>query len=262
MKKYLYNTIIVTVLLAITISCTDDFVERPVEYSIDSENYFNSKEEYESALIGAYDLLQSTYINVMLGEIASDNTLAGGESATDVIGIQEIDDMIHTPVNQQLRDIWSWMYAGTNRANYIMEFQDKTDFQGKNVVLAQARFLRAYYYFELVKWFGDVPLSVDKRIQFGDQFELERTPKAEVYAQIEQDLIFAAANLPASWEESETGRATKGAAQALLGKAYLYQEKWSLAAEALDQVIAGPYELVTDYNSIFPQGQTLLYGRI
>ena len=250
MKTLNIKPILILFMYLMVSSCTDDFVDVDSPDQ-NSEDYFNEEGDYQDALIGAYDLLQSTYINVMLGEIASDNTLAGGESATDVIGIQEIDDMIHTPVNQQLRDIWSWMYAGTNRANYIMEFQDKTDFQGKNVVLAQARFLRAYYYFELVKWFGDVPLSVDKRIQFGDQFELERTPKAEVYAQIEQDLIFAAANLPASWEESETGRATKGAAQALLGKAYLYQEKWSLAAEALDQVIAGPYELVTDYNSIF-----------
>ena len=187
----------------------------------------------------------------MLGEIASDNTLAGGESATDVPGIQEVDDMIHFPVNAQLRDIWSWMFAGVNRANFIMEFQNKTEFTGKEQVLAQARFLRAYYYFELVKWFGDVPLSVDKRIQFGDQFSLDRTPKAEVYAQIELDLQFAADNLPST--QAEAGRITKGAAQALLGKVYLYQEKFSLAATVLDQVIGGPYDLVTDYNSIFEQ---------
>ncbi len=70
---------------------------------VNSETFFNSQEEYEDALIGAYDLLQASYINVMMGEIASDNTLAGGESATDVIGIQQIDDMIHTPVNANLQ---------------------------------------------------------------------------------------------------------------------------------------------------------------
>lgn len=230
-------------------ACSDDFVDVDSQ-DPNSEDFFNTEEDYQDALVGAYDLLQSTYINVMLGEIASDNTLAGGESATDVIGIQEIDDMVHTPVNQQLRDIWGWMYSGVNRANYIMEFQDKTDFPGKNEVLAQARFLRAYYYFELVKWFGDVPMKVDERIQFGDQFDLDRTPKAEVYAQIEADLIYAAANLPAT--QSEAGRITKGAAQALLGKAYLYQDKFADAAEVLDQVIgSGNYELVSDYASIF-----------
>ena len=252
MKTLKITSILFVFVFTIVTSCSDDFVDVESQDQ-NSEDYFNSEGDYQDALIGAYDLLQSSYINVMLGEIASNNTLAGGESANDVVGIQEIDDMIHTPVNAQLRDIWSWMYAGANRANYIMEFQDKTEFPNKNVVLAQARFLRAYYYFELVKWFGDVPFSVDKRIQFGDQFELDRTPKAEIYAQLESDLIFASENLPVSWEEAETGRATKGAAQALLGKIYLYQEKFSDAAGAFEQVIAGPYTLTTDYNTIFEQ---------
>ena len=252
MKTLKLTSVLLLFISIIVTSCSDDFVDVESQDQ-NSEDYFNDEGDYQDALIGAYDLLQASYINVMLGEIASDNTLSGGESATDVLGIQEIDEMIHTPVNQQLRDIWSWMYAGVNRTNYIMEFQDKTDFPGKNEVIGQVRFLRAYYYFELVKWFGDVPFSVDKRIQFGDQFEIERTPKAEVYAQMESDLIFAAENLPASWDEAETGRATKGAAQALLGKVYLYQEKFSEAAAALDLVVNGPYDLVTDYNSIFEQ---------
>ena len=233
---------------AVFVACGDDFVEvDPINEN--SEDFFNSEEDYQEALVGAYDLLQATYLNVMLGEIASDNTLSGGESATDSPGIQQIDNMTHTPVNQQLRDLWGWMFAGVNRANYILEFQDKTDFSGKDQVIAQARFLRAYYYFELVKWFGDVPLAVDQRLLFGDQFNVDRTPKAEVYAQIEQDLIFAAETLPAT--QAEQGRITSGAAQALLGKAYLYQEKFTEAASALDQVIAGPYDLVTDYSTIF-----------
>ncbi|MEA1784522.1 RagB/SusD family nutrient uptake outer membrane protein [Arenibacter sp. GZD96] len=233
----------------LSVSCSDDFVDVD-SFNEDSESFFNSEADYQDALIGAYDLLQSTYINVMLGEIASDNTLAGGESATDVPGIQEIDDMIHTPVNQQLRDIWSWMFAGVNRANFILEFKDTTDFPGKERVLAEATFLRAYYYFELVKWFGDVPLAVDKRFLFGDQDIVERTPKAQVYAQIEQDLQFAAANLP--FVQNETGRVTKGAAEALLGKVFLFQNKFSEAANILESlIINGPYDLVSDYSTIF-----------
>lgn len=233
----------------LALACTDDFVE-PDNFNENAENFFNSEEDYQLALIGAYDLLHSTYLNVMLGEIASDNTLAGGESATDVPGIQEVDDMVHNGLNQQLRDIWGWMFSGVNRANYILEFKDKTDFPGKDVVLAEARFLRAYYYFELVKWFGDVPLSVDARLQFGDQDVVDRTPAAQVYAQIEQDLIFASANLPAT--QAEAGRATSGAALALLGKAYLYQDKFEEAAQALQQVInSGTYDLLADYSTMF-----------
>ncbi|MCH4822276.1 RagB/SusD family nutrient uptake outer membrane protein [Gramella lutea] len=251
-KLYTINWILALSMLAVS-GCSDDFVyvDSPDE---NSETYFNTPEEYDLALVGAYDLLQSTYLNVMLGEIASDNTLAGGESATDVPGIQEIDDMRHTPVNQQLRDIWSWMFAGVNRANYVLEFQDKIDFEGKNEIIAQARFLRAYYYFELVKWFGDVPLAVDKRINFGEQFDIPRTPKEEVYTLIEDDLIFAASNLPVTQEQE--GRITSGAAQALLGKAYLYQEKFAEAGTAFEPVINGPYSLVEDYESIFePEGE-------
>lgn len=230
-------------------ACSEEYLDIESE-DPNSENFFNSQEDYESALVAAYDLLQSSYLNVMLGEIASDNTLAGGESATDVIGIQQIDDMIHTPVNDQLSDIWRWMFAGVNRANYIMEFQDKTDFPDKPRVLGETRFLRAYYYFELVKFFGDVPLVVDQRFLFGDQFEIDRTPKADVYAQIERDLIFAIDNL--EYTTPDVGRATKGSAQALLGKVYLFQEKYPEAADVLDDLIlSNEYSLVTDYSTIF-----------
>ncbi|WOI21562.1 MULTISPECIES: RagB/SusD family nutrient uptake outer membrane protein [Nonlabens] len=248
MKKIINLFLILSVAVVVN-SCTDDYVD-VASRDANSEDFFNTPEDYQSALIGAYDLLQSTYMNVMLGEIASNNTVAGGESATDVIGIQQIDDMTHTPVNDQLKDIWGWMYSGVNRANYIMEFQDKIDFPEKQQVLAETRFLRAYYYFELVKFFGDVPLVVDKRILFGDQFEINRTPKADVYTQIELDLIFAADNL--NYTTTETGRVTKGAAQALLGKVYLYQNKFGDAASVLDDVITmGPYDLVDDYDTIF-----------
>lgn len=242
MKNLKTINILVSLALLAVFSCSDDFIDVPSQDE-NSEGFFNSEADYQEALIAAYDYLQATAQQFQIAEIASDNTLAGGESATDSPGIQEIDDMIHTPVNAQLRNIWTWMYTGVNRTNYIMEFKDKTDFANKTSVIAQTRFLRAFYYFELVKWFGDVPLVIDKRIQYGDQFGLERTPKAQIYAQIEEDLIFAIDNL--SYTQSQTGRITKGAAQALLGKAYLYQEKFDLSATILENLINnGPYDLL------------------
>jgi hypothetical protein len=230
-------------------SCSDDFVDVDPPFA-NSADFFNSEEDYQNALIGAYDLLQTTYINVMLGEIASDNTLSGGESATDVLGIQEIDEMVHNPINQQLRDIWGWMYSGVNRANYIMQYENKTPFPGKENVIAQTRFLRAYYYFELVKFFGDVPLIRDRVVEFGDERDIPKAPKEAVYALMEEDLIWAADNLPL--QQSEEGRVTKGAAQALLGKVYLYQNKFSEAATVLEEVInSGVYDLLTDYSTMF-----------
>ncbi len=235
--------------LVIVTSC-QKYTEISPEYSIDSENYFNSSDDYRMALIASYDMLQSTYVNAILGEIASDNTLCGGESPTDVIGWQQIDDMIHTPVNSNLKNIWDWMFAGVQRTNYFMEFKDKIDFDGKEEMIGEVRFLRAYYNFELVKWFGPIPLKVDARFKLGDEKSIPRSSVPEVYALIEEDLIFAASVLPDF--AAEKGRVTKGAAQALLGKAYLYQDKFAEAATVLDQLIAeGPYSLVEDFGSIF-----------
>ncbi|MBP1839911.1 RagB/SusD family nutrient uptake outer membrane protein [Formosa algae] len=252
MKKYI-NKITISAFACLFLfaihSCSDEYLEEVDRYSIDSESYFNSEDDYYNALVGAYDLLQSTYLNVILGEIASDNTLAGGESATDVTSWQQIDEMIHTPVNSELKNLWDWMYAGVNRANFILEFQDKTDFDGKEVILGETHFLRAYYYFELVKWFGPIPLK-ETRFELGDETVIPRSPVTDVYALIEADLTYAIENL--SYTAPQTGRATKGSAQALLGKAYLYQEKFTEAAEVFDDLIAnGPYQLVEDYDAIF-----------
>ena len=236
--------------LFILSACADEYLDNSKIYAEDSESFFNSETDYYNALVAAYDPLQSTFINVLMGEIASNNTLCGGESATDVPGYQQIDDMTHTPVNAQLQNLWSWMFGGVNRAAYIIEFQDKTDFTGKEVIIAEARFLRAYYNFELVKWFGDIPIKPSGRFVLGDEKTIPRSPKAEVYALIEEDLEYAVANL--SYTAPQVGRATKGAAQALLGKVYLYQDKFDEAATVLENVIQnGGYVLESDYDQIF-----------
>ena len=261
MKKTNNNILlgVLGLLLAFGIySCEDKFLDEEENYLIDSENYFNSEDDYYLALVGAYDMLQATYVNNLLGEIASDNTLCGGESATDVVGFQQIDDMTHTPVNSNLRDVWNWMFAGVKRTNYFLEFQNKTDFDGREMMVAEVRFLRAYYHFELVKWFGGIPvkeydkalLGQGKRFAPGDETSIPRYSAQEVYALIESDLNFAVNTL--QYAAPQTGRVTKGAAQALLGKAYLYQDKFSEAANILEDLIQnGPYQLASDYAQIF-----------
>ena len=220
------------------------------QYTQDVENFFETKEDYERALVGAYDLLQGSFLTLWIGEIASDNAIAGGESVNDSQGLHQIDLMSHGGINSELRNVLRFNYAGITRVNYIMENQDKIDFVGKDHILAEARFLRAYYYFELVKYFGDIPLIVDKRIGIDEAVKLERTPKAEVYAQIEADLQYAIPILnPVA---SQKGRATKGAAMAFLGKAYLYQNKFTEAAATFDELIAtGTYSLIPNYADLF-----------
>ncbi|UOB16794.1 RagB/SusD family nutrient uptake outer membrane protein [Abyssalbus ytuae] len=247
-KKIKHITAILILILGIQ-SC-DDYVDILPPGRENSEDYFNSSDDYENALIGVYDLLSTTYLNNILGEIASDNSLCGGENATDVLDWQQIDDMIHTPDNGALRNIFQWMYAGISRANYIMEFKNKTDFEGKDQIIAENLFLRSYFYFELVKFFGDVPLYTDKRITIEETQAIDRTPKAEVYAQLEQDLLTAIDDLP--WQQSQPGKVTKGAALALLGKIYLFQDKFSESASVLNEVIeSGQYSLIQDFSTIF-----------
>ena len=237
--------------ILLTMGCEDEFLDAPPEFEINSESFFNTGEDYERALVATYDLLAPVgYLSTIMGEIASDNSTAGGESANDVIGWQEINRMDHSPDNEELRNLWNWNYAGINRANYIFEFRDKTDFEDRNRVLAETSFLRAFYYFQLVKWFGDVPMPIDQRVLFGESSSFPRVPVAEVYTQIESDLTFAAENLPEV--QAQLGRATRGAALALLGKVHLYQDEFTEAAEALQIVVdAGQYDLFEDYSTLF-----------
>lgn len=219
-------------------------------FTQDAENFFETPNDYQRALTGAYDLLQSSFMTVWVGEIASDNSIAGGESVNDTEGLHEIEAMAHDAVNNELRSIFRWNYAGVTRANYLLENKNNIDFEGKDKIIAEATFLRAYYYFELVKYFGDVPLVVDKRLGADEVTKIDRTPRSEVFAQIEQDLIFAAAGL--DWNDPVKGRVTKGACLSLLGKAYLYQNKFDQAASTLDQVIdQNQYELISEYNDLF-----------
>lgn len=220
------------------------------EATRDAETFFLAPRDYEQGLIAAYDLLQTSYLSIWIGEIASDNSLAGGESPTDTEGLHQINDMTHGAQNNELRSHWRWMYAGITRTNYLFENRNKIEFSGKNLILAQAHFLRAYYYSELVKFFGDVPLIIDKRIALSEAATTKRTPAAQVYAQIETDLKTAAQTLP--WVMTEKGRANKGMALALLGKVQLYQGKYAEAAATLEQVIAqGNYNLFPDIKTLF-----------
>jgi hypothetical protein len=250
MRKVNFFLFLLIATVMLTSTGCKKFLAVDPPYTQDAENFFATQEDYERALTGAYDLLQASFLTVWIGEIASDNAIAGGESVNDSQGLHQIDDMTHGGVNNELRNVLRWNYAGVTRANYILEHQNNIDFVGKDKIIAEARFLRAYYYFELVKFFGDVPLIIDKRIGIEEATKIPRSSKTEVYAQIEEDLTYAASILgPVA---AQKGRATKGAALSLLGKAYLYQNKYTEAAATFDQVItSGVYSLYPDYEQLF-----------
>lgn len=245
MKKIL----IILLTFGLFAGCEETLDVEP-QYTQDAENFFNVPADYELALVGAYDLLQSSYLNIWIGEIASDNSIAGGESVNDTQGLHEIDNMTHGGVNNELRSVLRNNYSGISRVNYLFENRDNIEFDGKDQIFGEASFLRAYYYFQLVKYFGDVPLVIDRRLSIDEATEISRTPRAEVYAQIEEDLAFAVEVLP--WSQAVKGRITKGAALALLGKVHLYQDEFTEAAQNFDRVInEGNYGLHDDFSTLF-----------
>ena len=248
MKKN--KVIVLFSVIALIVASCKKYLSVDPPYAQDAENYFQTPDDFDRALTGAYDMLQGSFMSLWIGEIASDNSIAGGESVNDSQGLHQIDNMTHGGVNNELRNIMRWNYTGITRVNYIMENKDNIDFPEKQHILAEARFLRAYYYFELVKFFGDIPLIIDERLGIEEAQQLPRAPKADVYAQIEEDLTFAVSILnPVA---AQKGRATKGAAQALLGKAYLYQNKYSEAATILDEIRnSGLYSLIPNYGDLF-----------
>lgn len=221
------------------------------DYQITAADYFKTPDDYQKMVVGTYSPLQWIWADVVIGDVASDNSVSGGENATDQLGFQQIDDYTIVPNNSYLTEAWKSCYEGINRANYLEENKSKLDFTGKDALYGEVYFLRAYYYFELVRMFGDVPLFVDKRLTVTESATLGRAPKADVYAQIEKDLTEAINVLPIT--NPQKGRITKYAAQALLGKVLLYEQKFDEAAAMLENVVNGPFDLVPGFGNIFLQ---------
>jgi hypothetical protein len=256
------NKSIIKIFFMLTIATAFTACEKWVDYDphedyrITELDYLRSESDYRTMQISVYTPLQWLNQQVPVGDIASDNAVSGGENASDVLSLQQIDDYTHTPVNSTLTELWQAAYEGINRANYMVQYKaanpagQTVDFAGKESLYGEVYFLRAYYYFQLVRMFGDVPLFVDKRLSLSESKSLQRASKADVYAQIEKDLTAAIAALPPV--QVQKGRITKYAAQALLGKVFLYQNKFDQAAAMLDNVInSNAFTLVNDFASIF-----------
>jgi hypothetical protein len=226
------------------------------DFKITELDYLKSESDYRTMAISVYTPIQWLNQTVPVGDIASDNAVSGGENASDVLSLQQMDDYTLTPVNSTLLELWKASYEGINRANYLHQFKAKNaagtaiEFAGKDALYGEVYFLRAYYYFNLVKLFGDVPLFTEKRLGLSDSKTLGRSPKADVYKQIEVDLNSAIAVLPAI--QTQKGRVTKYAAQALLGKVLLYQNKFDAATAILESVItSNAFSLVSDFGGMF-----------
>jgi hypothetical protein len=189
-----------------------------------------------------------------LGDVVSDDAEKGGESAADWAELQQLKDFRGNAANSISFGRWSELYQGVYRANVVIERVPTINMEAKlrARLVGEAKFLRAFFYFQLVKTFGGVPLVT--RPLNPTEYCQARAPIQAVWAQIETDLKEASEALPekSAYPASEMGRATKGAANALLAKAYIFQSKWAEAMASSATVIqSGEYDLQPNYADIF-----------
>jgi starch-binding outer membrane protein, SusD/RagB family len=251
------NKILSLVFLITTLTSCKKWVDYDPreDFILTESEYLKSESDYRTMAVSVYTPIQWLNQAVPVGDIASDNAVSGGENASDVLSLQQIDDYTLTPVNSTLTELWQAAYEGINRANYLQQYKatnkagETVNFVGKDALYGEVYFLRAYYYFHLVRFFGDVPLFTDKRLGLTESKTLQRSAKADVYKQIETDLANAIAVLPVT--NLEKGRVTKYAAQALLGKVLLYQNKFDAAAAMLENVVNGPFSLQANFGNMF-----------
>ncbi|HTJ10714.1 MAG TPA: RagB/SusD family nutrient uptake outer membrane protein [Dinghuibacter sp.] len=180
-----------------------------------------------------------------------------GSTATDSPDQIAMDGFPVTPTNGLINDLWNGYYASISKCNTVLQVvgQDSsgTAQSVKTLAQAEARFIRAYDYFMLVRLWGSVPL-IDTLSSNISQSNVAQSTSTQIYAFIESDLQFAAANLPASWPSKYIGRVTTGSANGMLSKVYLYEQKWQLAMTTAQLVInSGVYNLNTPYNVIFTE---------
>jgi hypothetical protein len=192
-----------------------------------------------------------SYIGIT--DIASDDSDKGSVPG-DAGFLQDINDFTFDANNSAVNGIWSGYYQGVFRANQVLTNVPDIEMEEelKTRLLGEARFLRAYFYFFLVRTYGDIPL-IDRPLN-PDEYRQPRVPAAQIYDFIEEDLTFAIANLPEKSEYSATdlGRATSGAAKAYLAKVHLFQEDYASAFQLAQEVISSAeYELYPNYEAIF-----------
>lgn len=215
----------------------EDFLEEDLQGTYTSSTFFKSNEHAMLALTAAYQPISFTSIRNPLwvfGDVASDDAIKGGNPG-DQSEIEFISQFTYTRDNGFLEHIWQRYYEGISRTNDVMHRLGGGVSEAlKTQVTAEARFLRAYYYFHLVNIFGEIPLKTKPALSAAD-LHVPVSPVEKIYEQIESDLTFAAQNLTPKAEVPH-GRATQGAAWGLLAKVYLFQQKYDLCLDAIEEL--------------------------
>ena len=255
MKKYIKIITLGILVLFNYTSCSSDFTEVEPIGKVNEDDFLTTDAEAESVIYGIYDLMAWNYnrpwnsaffVKILPGDIANAGSTIGDQPA-----LQQLDDFEYVSDNTAITGIWEGYYKTIGLANVLIEKLEISELSTKDKFIAEAKFLRAYSYFELVTMFGGVPLRISTP-QTIDEFALARSTKSEVYAQIESDLDVAINGLPTKSAIAQPFRISKEVAEAVLGKVYLFQEKYDLAAIEFEKVISSQaFDLEPDYADVW-----------
>lgn len=241
------------------VSCNEDFLDKTKLGALSTEGFFLSENDANQSVIAAYSDLKDyryTWTIWAFGDVLSDDATYSG-SAADVQAYATMESFNYPVDNGRIQGRYQMLFRGINKANQAIDGITKMDdalFKTlkKNQLLGEALFLRAYYYHELVIAYGAVPLMITTPTIANKT--LTRTPVAEVYTQIEKDLKLAASYLQKKSDQNlakDAGRITKGAANAMLSRVYLFEKKYAECKAASKDVFAENYSLVPNYGDQF-----------
>lgn len=231
MKKYIFIAATLLGTSSLMTSCNDTLTEKPDSY-YEKDTYFTSESKAEMAVMGIYNSISNTnhYGSAEMATPTSDDMYFINGTSTDNTR-RDISHYLVTSNNTWLKNIWTLNYQGIDRANMAIDGIGGMSGYAENNKLkqldAEARFLRAFQAFDLVKYFGDVPFKTTYSTTYASAFG-PRVDREKIYDQIIEDLSFAKENLPWATSASSPERASQGAARALLMRVLLQRAGYSL----------------------------------
>jgi hypothetical protein len=254
--KYLKKILIICLTAATLFSCGKKFLEEKPR-TVSLEDLLKSPDGAQRMIAAVYNKLydfgEHSFSWIGITSIASDDAEKGSDVSDAGADKDQLDAWTFTPSAISFSEIWLNNFQGIGRATYALKYLPDMDVPDKDRYIGEAEMLRAYFYWNLVRTFGGVPI-ITKVLESEAEIEsaTTRASKEEVYAYIESDLLDAISKLPLTIPPAENGRVSKGAAEALLSKVYLYQKKWAQAKAMVDAVISSnQYSLDPDYSKIW-----------
>lgn len=248
-RFWTYNLVILIIFSA---GCSESFLDIGQRGATNESDFYHTDEEALEALMAIYDNLQNAHYSLLnvLNALADEAYAGGGQRGDNGGMIEELNEFRFGPTNTTISNTFGWLYTGIYRANRVID-RVSPDTDDKKLIIAQAKFLRAFYYFYLVTLWGDVPLVLHE-LEF-EKYALPRTDQDVIWEQIEKDLREAVAGLPlkSALPVLYGDLASGGTARAFLGKSLLFQQKYTEAAAQLDTVICSlEYDLFPEYDRI------------